>query len=257
MLPGTEDTTAPDWSPDGRYLVFAAQGKLKKIDISGGAPQTVPNLRGNFRRATWSREGVIIFASGLVLYRVPASGGDAVALTELDASLGEIFHATPRFLPDGRRFVYHAWSSKPENRAINVASLDSKMRTRVMISESKAVYTRPGFLLFLREGTLMARPFDVDAPVAAEVAYSTSSAAAAFAASDEGTLIYRHGAGETAGTRQWVWSDRTGKISEPIGSPHNAVNPSCRLMVIGWRTPMWWWVVLPLQTSGSTTSIAT
>jgi Tol biopolymer transport system component len=234
LLPDTEEAGPAEWSPDGRSLVFAGQGRLKKIDVNGGPPQTLAPLPANFRRATWNREGVILFASGPVLYRVPASGGEPVAVTELDAALGETFHATPRFLPDGRHFLYHAWSSQPEHRAIYVGSLDSKTRTRVMTSESKAMYVWPGFLLFLRERTLMARPFDVDrlrftgepVPVAEEVAYNTGSAAAAFAASDEGTVIYRRGAAQAAGTpgtRQWVRVDRTGKMSGPIGSPHNGL----------------------------------
>src|SRR4030095_10250955 len=162
MLPGTEGARFADWSPDSRFIVFATLRELKKIEAIGGPPQTLTALASTeFRRSSWNRDGTIVFANG-VLRRVSASAGEAEAITELDRSLGEVYHAVPWFLPDGRHFLYHAWSTKPENRAIYIGSLDSKARTRLMVSESKAIYSPPGFLLFLSAQTLMARPFDAN-----------------------------------------------------------------------------------------------
>src|SRR5262249_13760991 len=133
-LPGTDGAVFPDWSPDGRFIVFNTRDrKLKKIEVMGGAAQTLTDLPGSagLGRATWNREGTIIFATD-VLYRVPASGGTAQAVTILDKSLEEIGHGTPWFLPDGRHFLYLALSTKPQNTAIYVGSLDSKNRVRLM-----------------------------------------------------------------------------------------------------------------------------
>jgi serine/threonine protein kinase len=235
MLPGTEGADLPDWSPDSQFIVFGADGKLKKVGVTGGPPQTLTNLLpGSHQRSAWNRDGVILFSNAGVVRRVSASGGESSPVTELDSSLGETFHATPWFLPDGRHFLFQAWSESPENRATYIGSLDSKTRTRLMSGDSKALYAPPGFILFVRDRTVMARPFDPrrqafsgDAvPVAESVAYAQNNGAAAFYASDEGTLIYRRGAPVTASaTRRWVWIDRTGKTSNQLGQPHNGSHP--------------------------------
>jgi Tol biopolymer transport system component/predicted Ser/Thr protein kinase len=234
MLPGTSGPQSPDWSPDGRFIVFGVPGeqKLKKIEVAGGPPQTLASLRGGYTRGTWNREGTILFgASNGGIRRVSASGGDAPQITALDASLAEFSHNTPWFLPDGRHFLYTAWSNQPENRAIYVGSLDSKDRKRLMTAEGKAIYVSPGLILYLQSQTLMARPFDADRleftgeaqPVAEGIAYNPQLGQSAFYASNEGTLIYRKGigGGEQA-SRQWVWIDRAGKRTGPVGAPHNA-----------------------------------
>jgi Tol biopolymer transport system component len=237
IVPGTAGN--PDWSPDGRFLAFnAPDGTLKRIDLRGGPPETVAPLRGGgYQRATWSPQGVIVFSSGGRLYRVSASGGEPVQISEPDATLGETAHATPWFLPDGRRFLYTAWSNTPENRAVYVGSIELEdvasgmaARVRLMPAESKALYVEPGYLLFLRNRTLMARPFDADRleftgearRVAENVMYNPVSGAAAFGASSGGTLVYRRGGAVAApdASREWRWVDRAGEMSEPIGAPH-------------------------------------
>jgi Tol biopolymer transport system component len=246
MLPGTNGAQTPGWSADGRFIVFIvpAERKLKKIDVAGEAVQTLVDLRGGFSRSTSNREGIILFGNTIGgIRRVSASGGEAPAITELDASLGEVGHNTPWFLPDGRHFLYTAWSTQPENRAIYVGSLDSKSRKRLMTAESKALYAPPGFILFLRAQTLMARRFDADrleftgdaVPVAENVAYNPQLGQSAFYASEEGTLIYRKGSVvERPGTRQWVWMDRAGNRSGTIDLPLTA-NIDVRLSPDGTR----------------------
>lgn len=231
MLAGTEGADLPGWSPDGRFVVFAAEGRLGSIDVAGGPPKTLTTIQGEHRGSTWNRDGVIVFSANSVLHRVSAAGGESTPVTELDGTLGETFHATPWFLPDGQHFLYLAWSTQADHRAIYVGSLDSKARTRLLGAGSKAIYVSPGFILFMREGTLMARPFDAgrlqftgDAvPVAERVSHDPASGAAAFYASDDGTLLYRGTiASSENASRQWVWMDRSGKTSGRIGPSHNA-----------------------------------
>src|SRR5215470_3588648 len=126
-LPETDGAGYPFWSPDGRFIGFFAGGKLKKIDVSGGSPQTLceaPNSRGG----TWNRDGVIVFAprTTSALYRVSAAGGDPAPLTTLDQA-SEASHRWPQFLPDGRHYLY---LSRQERSGIYLGSLDSKETRR-------------------------------------------------------------------------------------------------------------------------------
>ncbi len=223
-LPGTEEARYPFWSPDSRYIGFLADDKLKKIDVLGGPPQTLcdaPTGQG----ATWSRDGVILFTPGTntPLHRVSSAGGVATPLTALDQSRHEISHRWPYFLPDGKRFLFFARSSQPEKSGFQVGSLDSKEVKRLLAGDSSVAYAPPpggglGHLLFLREGTLMAQPFDAGRlelsgepfPVAEQVAFSALSSMAAFSVSGNGVLAYLSGSGGSGGT-ELLWFDRTGK----------------------------------------------
>ncbi len=223
-LLGTEHsgTAGPFWSPDSRFIGFFADGKLKKIDISGGAPQTLcdsPNSAGG----TWNRDGVIVFGSiSTGLSRVSAAGGQPTPAITLDRGRQETSHRYPFFLPDGRRFVYLV---QPGN-ALVVGSLDSPQVTRLVAADSKATYAPSGHLLFVRQATLFAQPFDADrlkltgeaAPVAEQVAFNVGGGNAAYSVSDTGMLVYRTGGGGV-NTNQLTWFDRTGKTLSTVGAP--------------------------------------
>jgi len=109
VLPGTEGGVYPFWSPDSRFIGFFAQGKLKKIDVTGGPPVILCDA-GYGLGGTWNRDGTIVFAPNHTsgLFRVPAAGGTPVPVTVLDTSRKEQSHRWPWFLPDGRRFLYVA-----------------------------------------------------------------------------------------------------------------------------------------------------
>src|SRR5262249_42814219 len=240
MLPGTEGVYTAEWSPDGRYIVFSTyEGKLKKVEASGGSPKPLRALGGPgggvAPSSTWNRKGTIIFANNTVLWRVSESGGKVSQVTELDKSLEELYHATPWFLPDGRHFVYTAWSNKPENRALYLGSLDSKNRVRLMAAASKVIYSTPGFLLYLRNHTLMAQPFDVDKLQITNgaMAIAEDVPGSAFYASSEGTLVYQRDIAQTTARRQWLGMDRGGKTISRIGASRNA--PLVRLSPDGKR----------------------
>ena len=225
LLPGTEGADQPFWSADSRFLAFFAQGKLKKIDVTGGLPQALGDVSPG-GSGTWSREGVILFTQGSglrsLIYRVSAAGGAATAITAWDASRGERAHLWPYFLPDGKHFLYFARSSNAENNAVYVASLDSNERKLLLNANSNVAYVSPGYLLFHREGTLMAQSFDAarleltgeSFPVAEGVRFSAINGRAAFSASENGVLAYRTG---SVANEQLTWFARDGKKLGPVG----------------------------------------
>jgi WD40 repeat protein len=219
-LAGTEDAFDAFWSPDSRYIGvqsgFGPNSTLTRVEASGGSPLRL----GRCGVGTWSREGVIICEDGEGgLSRVPAAGGALTKVTTPDTALQETWHRFPYFLPDGRHYLYLAWSTKPENRAVYVGALDTDRKTRLLTVESKVVYASPGFLLFHRRGTLFAQAFDTTRQVlqgepvrlANDIVWATNGAGA-FAASSTGTLVYRS---STIG--QLAWFDRQGRHLENIG----------------------------------------
>jgi len=222
VLHGTEGATAPFWSPDGRFLGFFADRKLKRIEATGGPPQTICEAL-NGRGGTWNRDGTIVFSPSPLtgIYRVPATGGQPEALTALDASREENSHRWPDFLPDGRQFTFFARSRQRQNHAIYIGSIDSRKTIKLIEAESNAVYVRPGYLLFLREGTLLAHPFDAKAlrvtgepfRIAETVRVADPTSPASFTAT-QGVLAY---GGGSATIHHLVWYDRKGKRLEPAG----------------------------------------
>ena len=228
-LAGTEDAHAPFWSPDGRFIAFVAEGKLKKIAVSGGPPLTVADVPGGFdSEGTWNRDDVILFGQRNRIARVFASGGDTPSpVTTLDTERGETGHRYPFFLPDGRHFLYLAVGTAKggvvDPRAVYVGSLDSKERKQLPEVRSNATYAR-GRLLYLRDTTLVAQPFDVSrleltgdaVPLADRIDVGGfTGRAGAFAVSETGVLAYQTNGGQVRS--QLVWLDRAGKQLETVG----------------------------------------
>lgn len=249
-LDGTEEATLPFWSPDSRFIGFFADGKLKKIEASGGPPFTICGAPGG-RGGAWNRDGTIVFSPffSTPLYRVSAAGGTATPVTALDPEKAESTHRWPWFLPDGRHFLYLAGNpltpaGNPTN-SIMVGSLDSKETKFLFHSHSNAIFAS-GHIVFLRESTLMAQPFDPkrleftgDAvPVAEQVGDVIPRVEGEFSASDNGVLAYL---GMGASSRQLVWFDRSGKqISAVPGSdtysdPH--ISPDGKELAFALETP--------------------
>ena len=240
-LPGTEDAMMPFWSPDSRSIGFFTEGKLKKVDLTGGPPQTICDVAVG-QSGAWSPDGTIVFATYVFptsppghLRRVPAAGGEATPLSALDSSRQEIQHGRPFFLPDGRSFLYLAVSSQPEKSGIYAGSLDSKDTKRLMTSSSHAAYapglSGAGYLMFSRANTLMAQPFDSRKlelsgepfPIAEQVA-EAESVGSAFSVSGNGVLAYRSGG--AGGNTELVWFDRSGKRLQSVGDPAVYSNPA-------------------------------
>jgi Tol biopolymer transport system component len=152
--------TLPFWSPDSRRIGFFTGTKLKTIAAAGGRSETVadaPNGRGG----VWLPSDDIIFAPDASgpLYRVSVSGGTPTVVTTLEK--GEAGHRTPVALPDGRHILYAALPAKNGKFEIYAASTDGGPRTHVGAFDATPVYADPGYLLYARQGVLVAQPFDV------------------------------------------------------------------------------------------------
>jgi len=160
-LPGTEGLTHPFWSPDSRFIAFFAEGKLKKIEATGGPPQIICDASDG-RGGAWNGDGVIVFSPAFngPLFKVSAAGGAPVQVTELDSALGESSHRWPQFLPDGRHFLYFARGMAAQVSTTYVGSLDSREKKLLFRSPTNVVASTAGYLLFIRNSTLMAQPFD-------------------------------------------------------------------------------------------------
>jgi serine/threonine protein kinase len=218
-LSGTEGAFYPFWSPDSQSLGFFAGGKLKTMSASGGPVVTICDAQGT-RGATWGGDGTILFAlTWGGLQRVSASGGLPVAVTTLDASRIEVSHRWPVFLPDGDHFVYLAANftgGAAEASAVYVSSLDSKEKKFLFRARSNVAYTS-GYLLFVQQGTLMARPFDEKHlelkgeafPIAEHVLYNQIVWRGVFSASANGVLAYMEGGTGSPGRLSWF--DRSGR----------------------------------------------
>ena len=129
-LAGTDGATFPFWSPDGRSVGFFAGGALKRVDLGGGAPQTLAPAPTSFRGGTWNAESVIVFApsNGGPLMRVAATGGPVTAVTTVGPQ--QYAHFLPFFLADGRRFVFTAGGA-PDAQGVYLGSLDGNAPTLV------------------------------------------------------------------------------------------------------------------------------
>jgi serine/threonine protein kinase/Tol biopolymer transport system component len=220
-LAGTEDAAHPFWSPDGRFVGFLADGKVRKVALAGGGVET---LADTAERAgpSWSRNGQILFVSRLgELGVMPADGGPVSTVV---ADLGSGRQATwPHFLPDGRHFLFFVRSAKQEERGVYIGSLDSSATKQILRSEFKAAYAA-GYLLFVRGETLMAQPFDTArlelngeaSAVADGVWVAAGAGQASFSVSDTGVLAYVNAAVMSS---QFAWFDRSGRVLAHVGKP--------------------------------------
>ena len=234
QVPGTEGaSTWSFWSHDSQFIVFGVNGfpgRLKRVDANGGTPQTMSEYAGAFRGGDWNASGDIVFGAGDGIWRLRDEGGTPTKVTAIDPARRESQHALPTFLPDGRTFVYFRASSIPEMVGLYVGSLDTapdaQNKTRLAIADSGAVFVPRSagggaYLLFLRQGTLVAQAIDDGArptgavtPLADDVGNTT--ALGWFSASTTGRLAYRTGR-EAAATSEIAWFDRKGTRLGQVG----------------------------------------
>ena len=224
-LAGTDRGRVPFWSPDSGSIGFFADGTFKRLDLETGSVKELLKAVTS-TGGTWSRDGVILLSMGNVqpIRRVTAEGGDPRPVT--DNGTGNS-HRTPRFLPDGRHFLYSVVGS-PETRGTYLAALDGSDSRRLLDVESPAAYTE-GHLFYLVQDALVARPFDLTALSFTGEAIRLSEGVAAFSVSDQGAIAYRTGTNTglgSAGVRQLAWFDRSGRPVGTVGDPRSAGPPA-------------------------------
>jgi eukaryotic-like serine/threonine-protein kinase len=235
-LEGTDGATFPFWSPDSRHLGFFQDGKLKKIDVTGGPAVTlcdVPDGRGG----AWSKKDVIVFAPGSlnsVLSSVDAAGGAPVLIPTHKGTGSAFSNRWPVFLPDGKHFLYLSGdltATGTSKLGIYVGELGTEEQQFLVQADSGALYAPPGYLLYLRGDTLMAQPFDAGNqklkgeafPVAEQVASPQLFRLGFFTVSQNGLMVYQ--TGEAASSGQFVWFDADGKPGAAVSEPGTEQEP--------------------------------
>jgi serine/threonine-protein kinase len=225
-IPGTEDPTGPFFAPDGQWIAFFGNGKLRKIPVQGGAPVTLCQAE-NFASGSWGDDGNIVAAlqNHGVLSRIPSAGGDPVTITELRH--GEIMHRWPQVLPGSREVLLTSYTGGgPEDASIDIVSLKTHQRRTVVRGGVMGHYVADpdgtgsvgtGYLIYLRQQTMLAVRFNIvtlavtglPQPILDDVASITLSTPGDFAVSDYGTLVYLSGSGELK--RSIFWLDSAGQ----------------------------------------------
>jgi eukaryotic-like serine/threonine-protein kinase len=228
------------WSPDSRFVAFQQGGRLKKIDVEGGAPQVLVDEPHAIMGGAWNRDNVILFGSTEGIFRVSGDGGKATPVTAVGK--GEPWHAYPSFLPDRRHFLYLRGGPSVGERYIAMGDLDAApsaqsatplLKTDVRVEVASSRSGMPPKVLFVRDNTLVAQDLDVGtstltgsaSTVAEQIDTQPATGLGYFSASETDTLIYRNVAGND---RQLTWFNREGKIVGTPGerAPYNLVKIS-------------------------------
>jgi serine/threonine protein kinase len=225
-LPGTEDAYLPFWSPDNRYVAFFQDSKLKKVLATGGPTLTICDAPSG-RNGDWNKEDIILFTPTYngVIHKVSAAGGKSTPITTLDSTNGDVTHRYVRFLPDNNHFLFYARTgtgSVGEDDAICLGALDKEGFKRIIPAASTVDYAN-GYILYQREASLMAHPFDADAleltsdafPIAEKVSYVRNWSRSVFTVSDNGILIYRSG-DINIGSQVFI-KNRKGELIDSVG----------------------------------------
>ena len=235
-LEGTDGADQPFWSPDGRSIGYFAAGKLRKIDAAGGPAQTLADVSSDPRGGTWAPDGTIVFSPTTTsgLFRVSSGGGTATPISELDTSRAQGSHRWPSVLPDGRRFLYFGRGNDKSAEGIFIGSLDGAPPVFVTNSNIRAEFlpsaagSLTGHLIFVRQSTLMAQPFDAGTgklageavPVAEQVmnfpGEAGPTAQGSFSVAAGGPLVFLPGGFSV--TEPGLY-DRSGKLEKALAGP--------------------------------------
>jgi eukaryotic-like serine/threonine-protein kinase len=223
VLHGTEGVRDHFFSPDGQWLGFFADGKLKKISVQGGTTVTLcdaPTGHGG----SWGEDGNIVFVPTIRsgVFRVSSAGGAAEPLTILNREAGEITQRWPQVLPGGKSVIFtsHTHGGNYEDADIVAYSLSSGQRKVLLEKGYYPRYLPSGHLLYVHEGTIFASSFDAKrleltgkpVPIVEGVVTASGNGGAQFSVSDTGTLAYvpGHRATQNLGI---FWMDRDGKFT--------------------------------------------
>jgi len=204
-LPGTDGVSYPFWAPNSRAVGFFSSGKVRTIDVAGGLPQVIADATDG-RGGTWGESGIILFsrapAEGGTIFRTTAAGAAVQAVTTLDAQRGDNAHYWPQLLVGDKKFLYFIRSVRPEHNGIYIGYLDgSRPSVRLVSSLSSGFMadTPSGpYLMWVRDGELLAQAIDIDADVlrgsatsiASGVRVEDSQRVTLASASRSGTLVW-------------------------------------------------------------------
>jgi Tol biopolymer transport system component len=237
VMPGTEGATFPFWSPDDAYVAFFAHGKLQKLAVSGGPPQTLASVT-TARGGSWGKKDVIIYApvAADLLWRVNADGNAAAPLTGKIHGKQENSHRWPVFLPDGDHFLF--WAGNFEHAkddrvsGIYISSLAANEKKLVALTFFSLGYAAGNVLYVDDKRQLVAAPFDVSSAtvsgkprvIASLVGVDPTVSWSAFTAADNGTVVYNENTQAVSSALTWL--DRTGKVLGRVGDAGVLANPS-------------------------------
>ncbi|HEY0702963.1 MAG TPA: protein kinase [Candidatus Acidoferrales bacterium] len=227
LLAGTEGAASPFWSADGRSIGFFADKKLKRVDVASGAIAVLCDAPAG-RGGTWNSAGVILFAPSnqTGLFTISASGGAPAQVTTIDADKAGT-DRVPFFLPDGKHALFiRSGLQFTTPGTIYVLDLASKKIEKLLDSDSEAQYAEPGYLLFSRDGNLMAQPFSASSlklsgepvVVAQQVAFNAYRRAAQFSISNSGMLLYAPDSGVSQKQMTWYGLEDGSELSK-LGDP--------------------------------------
>ena len=225
-LPGTEGAGRPFWSPDSRMLGFFSGGKLRKIVVTGGRPQTICDAPGG-SDGTWTSKGLILYdgdGAHPTIQMVSAQGGVPRAITMLDTTKHELTHGWPEALPDGKHFLYAVTNNEADKSELRLGEIGSSKVVRVMPGDGRVEYVPAGYLLFERDGALMAQKFSPGSgkvmgeprTVADLIGVNRANQMPFFSASKTDVLVFSQGRSTAS---RMVWVDRTGKAGDDVGPP--------------------------------------
>ncbi|MDQ6803335.1 MAG: hypothetical protein M3041_21240, partial [Acidobacteriota bacterium] len=237
------------WSSDGKSIAYFSEGKLKTVPVDGSPGRILCDARPE-GTPTWSGDTILYVQYSTPvpgIYRVSATGGKPQLLVGFSRTpLGLPWW--PQFLPDGKHFLYVLILMSRENspgHELLVGSLDGTPPRKVQMAiDSRAVYAN-GHLLFVRDGTLLAQPFDPDTarltgearPVVDHIYYFANTGSAAFTASENGVLAWRLAQGRS----RLMWVDRTGvelrQIANAVFSPLGRFSPDGHRYAVGILDP--------------------
>jgi Tol biopolymer transport system component len=235
-LAGTENAQNPFFSPDGQWLGFFADRKVKKITVQGGAAVTVCDAASG-RGGSWSGDGTIVFTPNIraALFKVSSSGGTPQQLTTLDKQAGEVTQRWPQVLPGGEAvlFTSNTHGGNYEDADIEVYSMASGQRKTVQHGGFYARYVPTGHVVYVHEGTLFAVPFNLKrlevtgqpAPILEGVSAVPGDGSAQFSFSEAGNLVYVAGRGGFQPVSIY-WMDRQGKFTPLRETPGDYYNPA-------------------------------
>jgi serine/threonine protein kinase/Tol biopolymer transport system component len=228
-LDGTDGAASPFWSGDGRSVGYVAGRRLMRTEVAGGTPRAVMDVPDAFLGAAWNRDDALVVSLRYGLYRMPSAGGTPIQVTSLDRSRQENSHRWPQFLPDGQRFVFVARSGRPDKSSAYVGFLDGRPPARLMEASAQVRYAPSGHLLYMQDGTLLARAVDrstlafTGEPVrlADEVRPQGTGLRARYSVSGTGAFVYQRMGEQRFPLR---WYDRTGRALGALGAPDTYSN---------------------------------